>query len=344
VKQYLNSLQTILDNGTVRENRTGVNTISVFGHQERFDLTEGFPAVTTKKLAWKSVVSELLWFLEGSGDERRLAEILFGKDRSELDDKKTIWTANSEAYNGEFDGDVGRGYGVQWRDWRKYPAGAYIDYETDPPQPGLVCNESIDQIEKIVHTLIHNPNDRRILLTAWNPADLTEMALPPCHLLAQFNVRQYSKEKRIEVYMNYRRTLESHEKLILDSKNELHPKTIEVLKEAGLPTGYLDCQMYQRSCDTFLGVPFNIASYALLTHMLAHVTGLEAGHFIHTYGDLHIYENHLDQIKEQLTRKPLPLPTLWLNPDVKSIDDFTMGDIKLENYQYHPAIHGDMAV
>ena len=297
MKQYLNSLQTILDNGTVRENRTGVNTISVFGHQERFDLTEGFPAVTTKKLAWKSVVSELLWFLEGSGDERRLAEILYGRDRSELDNKKTIWTANGEAYQGEYDGDLGRVYGVQWRHWRGKTA-AYVDYETSK-NCAKIQQKEIDQIADVVNKLIHTPNDRRILLTAWNPGELEQMALPPCHLLAQFNVR--------------------HDK-------------------------YLDCQMYQRSCDTFLGVPFNIASYALLTHLLAHVTGLEAGHFIHTYGDLHIYENHMDQIKEQLTREPLPLPTLWLNPDVKSIDGFTMDDIKLENYQCHPAIHGDMAV
>jgi len=303
VKQYLNSLQTILDHGTVRENRTGVNTIAVFGHQERFNLQEGFPAVTTKKLAWKSVVSELLWFLEGTGDERRLAEIRFGKDRSELTDKQTIWTANAGAEHWkqkhEYEGDLGRVYGVQWRDWRRYPAGAYINYEVDPPKAELLCNESVDQIANIIHTLKTNPNDRRILLTAWNPGELDQMALPPCHLLAQFNVRQ---EK------------------------------------------YLDCQMYQRSCDSFLGVPFNIASYALLTHMLAHVTGLTAGDFVHTYGDLHIYENHLDQVKEQLSREPLPLPKLWLNPNIKNIDDFTMVDIELHGYESHPAIHGDMAV
>ncbi len=344
MKQYLNSLQTILDHGTVRENRTGVNTISVFGHQERFDLTEGFPAVTTKKLAWKSVVSELLWFLEGSRDERRLAEILYGKDRSELEDKTTIWTANGDAYHGEYPGDLGRVYGVQWRDWRKFPSGSYIDYQPDPPKARLVHNESIDQIENIVHTLIHNPNDRRILLTAWNPGELTQMALPPCHLLAQFNVRLYSQMQLSVIYASHRRMLNKDEKNALDAKYEFKEKTPEILREVGLSAGYLDCQMYQRSCDTFLGVPFNIASYALLTHLLAHVTGLEAGHFIHTYGDLHIYENHMDQIKEQLTREPLPLPTLWLNPDVKSIDGFTMDDIKLENYQCHPAIHGDMAV
>ena len=285
MKQYLNALQTILDHGEVRENRTGINTISVFGHQERFNLQEGFPATTTKKLAWKSVVSELLWFIEGSGDERRLAEIRYGKPRSELADKKTIWTANAGAEHWkqkhEYEGDLGRVYGVQWRHWQK-PDGT-----------------EVDQLANVINTIITNANDRRILLTALNPGELDQMALPPCHLFAQFNVR--------------------HEK-------------------------FLDCQMYQRSCDAFLGVPFNIASYALLTHMLAQVTGLEPGHFIHTYGDLHIYENHLDQVKEQLTREPLPLPTLWLNPNVTDIDSFTMDDIRLDNYESHPAIHGDMAV
>lgn len=332
MKQYLNSLQTILDFGTVRENRTGVNTLAVFGHQERFDLTRGFPAVTTKKLAWKSVVSELLWFLEGSGDERRLAEIRFGKDRSELKDKKTIWTANAGAEHWKqmhkFEGDLGRVYGVQWRHW----GGTKLR------------NSGVDQIQNIIDTLKTNPNDRRILLTAWNPGELDQMALPPCHLLAQFNVREHSEETLREMYYDFRRNLSEDERRELDVQFEGERKTSKVLNSIGLKTGFLDCQMYQRSCDTFLGVPFNIASYALLTHLIAHVTGLEAGHFIHTYGDLHIYENHLDQVKEQLTRKPLPLPTLWLNPDVTDIDSFTMDDIKLMAYESHPAIHGDMAV
>ena len=301
MKQYLNSLQTILDNGTVRENRTGINTIAIFGHQERFNLGEGFPATTTKTLAWKSVVSELLWFLEGSGDERRLAEIKTGRDRKDLSEMKTIWTENANADywkpKAKFEGDLGRVYGVQWRHWRG-AAKAHINYQTDPPRAKITYDE-VDQIEILINTIKNNPNDRRMMVTSWNPGELNQMALPPCHLLAQFNVRQ---EK------------------------------------------YLDCQMYQRSCDAFLGVPFNIASYALLTHLLAQVTGLEAGDFIHTYGDLHIYENHLEQVKEQLSREPLPLPTLWLNPDVKNIDDFTMDDIRLKNYNHHPAIHADMAV
>lgn len=303
MRQYLNSLQTILDHGTVRENRTGVNTIAVFGHQERFDLTRGFPAVTTKKLAWKSVVSELLWFLEGSSDERRLAEIRFGKGREELKDKNTIWTANAGAEHWKqkhnYEGDLGRVYGVQWRAWRRQATMGRVNYETDPPSVDVTPGGEIDQIANIIDTIKNNPNDRRILLTAWNPGELDQMALPPCHLFAQFNVRGEE---------------------------------------------FLDCQMYQRSCDAFLGVPFNIASYALLTHMIAQVTGLKAGHFIHTYGDLHIYENHLDQVREQLTRDPLVMPQLWLNPEVTDIDSFTMDDIRLENYFSHPAIHGDMAV
>ena len=310
MRQYLNALQTILDHGEVRENRTGVNTISVFGHQERFDLQEGFPATTTKKLAWLSMASELLWFIEGSGDERRLAELRFGLPREELTDKKTIWTANAGAEHWKlkhaYEGDLGRVYGVQWRHW-KAPEFSFDDdsYYVDNEDGSrtirgvIVEDREVDQLAKVIDTIKNNPNDRRILLTALNPGELDQMALPPCHLFAQFNVR--------------------HEK-------------------------FLDCQMYQRSCDAFLGVPFNIASYALLTHMIAQVTGLEPGHFIHTYGDLHIYENHMDQVKEQLTREPLPLPKLWLNPDVKTIDGFTMDDIKLIDYESHPAIHGDMAV
>jgi thymidylate synthase len=294
MEQYINALQTILARGTVRENRTGVNTISVFGHQERFNLQEGFPATTTKKLAWRSVVSELLWFLEGSGDERRLAEIRWNDERKNLTGNKTIWTANGDNYQGKYPGDLGRIYGVQWRGWGA--TGSVVDEDYNTVEEG---KEGIDQIANLIHTLKTNPNDRRMILTAWNPGELDQMALPPCHLLAQFNVRQGK---------------------------------------------FLDCQMYQRSCDAFLGVPFNIASYALLTHMIAQVTGLIAGDFIHTYGDLHIYENHLEQVKEQLTRDPLPLPKLWINSDVQHIDDFCMEDFVLQDYEHHPAIHGDMAV
>lgn len=300
MKQYLDTLKHILVHGEMTENRTDTNTLSVFGHQIRFDLSKGFPATTTKKLAWKSVKSELLWFLEGSGDERRLAEILYGADRSELNDKKTIWTSNAEAdywkHKAQYEGDLGRVYGVQWRHWRQFSHKTSVDYNTKNPSCVLEHNE-VDQIANIINTIKTDPNNRRIILSAWNPGELDQMALPPCHAFAQFNVRGDK----------------------------------------------LDCQLYQRSCDTFLGVPFNIASYALLTHMIAHVTGLKAGDFIHTFGDLHIYENHLEQVEKQLDRIPFALPDLWLNPDVKDIDSFTMDDIKLKNYRSHSVIKGEMA-
>ncbi|MBN2779638.1 MAG: thymidylate synthase [Alphaproteobacteria bacterium] len=278
-KQYLDFCQKIMKEGTDKQNRTGIATRSLFGGQLRFNLEEGFPALTTKKLAFKSVRSELLWFLEGSGDERRLAEIHYGKPRNELTEKRTIWTENATADywqpKAKFPGDLGRVYGVQWRNWR-----------------------GIDQIKNIIDTLKNNPNDRRIILTAWNVDELSDMALPPCHCFAQFYVTN----------------------------------------------GKLSCMLYQRSCDMFLGVPFNIASYALLTHMLAQVTGLKVGEFIHTLGDAHIYHNHLDQMKTQIEREPFPLPKLKLNPTVKNIHDFKMEDIELENYQSHASIKADMAV
>ncbi len=281
MKQYLGALRHVLENGVDRQNRTGVSTRAVFGMQLRFDMEEGFPAVTTKKLPWKSIVSELLWFIEGSDDERRLAEILHG---SRDKDKKTIWTANAEADywkpKAKFEGDLGRIYGVQWRKWKS------------------ADGREIDQLAEAIRLIKENPASRRIIVTAWNPAELGQMALPPCHAFFQFFV--------------------ANNKLSL--------------------------LMYQRSCDMFLGVPFNIASYSLLLHMTAQVTGLKPGEFIHTLADAHIYHNHFEQVKEQLSRNPFLLPKLWLNPEIKNIDDFTMDGIKLENYQFHPAIKAEMAV
>ena len=281
MKQYLDALKFVLENGIDRKDRTGIGTRAVFGMQLRFNLEDGFPAMTTKKLAWNSVASELLWFIEGSNDERRLAEILHGtRDVS----KKTIWTANAEANywkpKAKFEGDLGRVYGVQWRKW-KSPDG-----------------KETDQLANAVKMIKENPTSRRIIVTAWNPGELNEMALPPCHAFFQFFVAD----------------------------------------------GKLSLQMYQRSCDMFLGVPFNIASYSLLLHMIAQATNLEAGEFVHTLGDAHIYQNHFEQVKEQLSRNPYPLPKLWLNPEIKNIDDFKMEDIKLENYQFHPHIKAQMAV
>ena len=281
MKQYLDALKYVLENGIDKENRTGIKTKAVFGMQMRFNMEEGFPAVTTKKLAWKSVVSELLWFIEGSNDERRLAEILYGTRNA---DKKTVWTANAEADywkpKAKFPGDLGRIYGVQWRKW-KAPDG-----------------KEIDQLKNAINLIKSDPTSRRIIVNAWNAGEIDKMALPPCHAFFQFFAAN----------------------------------------------GKLSLQMYQRSCDMFLGVPFNIASYSLLLHLIAQVTDLQAGEFVYTLGDAHIYHNHFEQVKEQLSRKPLPLPKLWLNPGIKNIDDFKMEDIKLENYEYHPPIKAPMAV
>jgi thymidylate synthase len=275
MKQYHHALEHILENGKQKTDRTGIGTVSVFGHQMRFDLRLGFPAITTKKLAWKSVVSELLWFIEGSGDERRLAEILHGTRDSE---KKTIWTANAEADywkpKAKFEGDLGRVYGVQWRDF-----------------------SGVDQLQQLIDGIKKDPSGRRHILSAWNPAELDQMALPPCHVMSQFDVTD----------------------------------------------GYLSCQLYQRSCDMFLGVPFNIASYALLTHIIARECGLKVGDFVWTGGDCHIYTNHVDAVKEQLSREERALPTLFMTVN-KKFNEYTMEDFVLENYNPHPAIKADMAV
>jgi thymidylate synthase len=277
MKTYLNALHDVLTNGTVREDRTGTGTIGVFGMQQRYDLSKGFPAVTTKKLAFKACLSELLWFIEGSSDERRLAEILHGSD---AEHKRTIWTDNALASywipKAKYQGDLGRVYGVQWRDFG-----------------------GVDQLLQLVEGIKKDPYGRRHIITAWNPAELDQMALPPCHCFAQFYVSADNK---------------------------------------------LSCQMYQRSCDMFLGVPFNVASYSLLTHMIAQVCGLGVGEFVHVLGDAHIYLNHVEQVKEQLSREPLPAPTLWINPAVTDITKFTMGDFRLENYNSLASIKAPMAV
>lgn len=290
MKQYLDSLQFILDNGQERGDRTGTGTLSVFGMQQRYNLSEGFPAVTTKKLAWKSMVGELLWFIEGSSDERRLAEITYGTREGVT----TIWTANALSPSwqprAKFEGDLGRIYGVQWRYWRTNKKKWIHSNESKPLY--------IDQLSELIEGIKSDPYGRRHIITAWNVSELDQMALPPCHCFAQFYVS--------------------------DNK--------------------LSCQMYQRSADYFLGVPFNIASYSIFTHMIAQVCGLEVGEFIHTLGDAHIYLNHIDQVKEQLTRDPLPLPKLWINPEIKDIDKFTINDIKLIDYQSYSAIKAPMAV
>jgi thymidylate synthase len=285
---YLNALKDILETGDHRPDRTGVGTISKFGMQLRFDLQQGFPAVTTKKLAWNAMLSELIWFISGSGDERKLKEILFDDANSE---KKTIWSDNAEAAywkpKAKFKGDLGRIYGVQWRTWRAPVFGA-----------NRMGVKHIDQLQNLINGLKDDPYGRRHIISAWNPGELDMMALPPCHMMAQF-------------YVN---------------------------------NGKLSCQMYQRSADMFLGVPFNIASYALFTHMVARTVGLDVGELIITLGDAHIYENHVEQVKEQLTREPLPLPKLMFDSDVTDLTKMTMDHIWLDGYASHNAIKAPMAV
>ena len=258
MKQYNQALKQVLEHGTDKTDRTGVGTRSVFGMQMRFNLQDGFPAVTTKKLAWRAVVSELLWFLEGSNDERRLAEILHGTRNPE---KKTIWTANAQADywkpRAKFDGDLGRVYGVQWRRWNTHKVDiSNLDY------PTLVA-VNIDQVQNLIDNIKKDPSGRRHIISAWNPGELDQMALPPCHVMSQFDVTN----------------------------------------------GKLSCQMYQRSCDMFLGVPFNIASYSLLTHIIARECNLGVGDFVWTGGDVHIYNNHFNAVHEQLSRDERQLPT-----------------------------------
>ena len=287
MKAYLDLLQYILENGEQKDDRTNTGTISSFGHQLEFDLEEGFPAVTTKSLAWKGVVSELLWFIEGSDDERRLAEIRFGKDRTEITDLKkysTIWTDNADNQGKELGYEntdtkkiLGPVYGVQWRNWG-----------------------GKDQIKDLLKELKKNPDGRRHILSAWNLDELNKMALPPCHVMTQFYVHNDS----------------------------------------------ISCHMYQRSADMFLGVPFNIASYALLLSIFGEILNLKPKRFIHSFGDAHIYKNSIDQVREQVSRTPKPLPELVM-PTINSIDDlkkFGIEEFALKNYDPHPPIKAKMAI
>lgn len=264
MKQYLDLCQRVLDEGHEKSDRTGTGTVSVFGHQMRFNLQDGFPLMTTKKLHFKSIIYELLWFLKGDTNVKYLQE-----------HGVRIWNEWADEQ-----GDLGPVYGHQWRSW--------------PGKNG----ETIDQISNVVHEIKTNPHSRRLIVTAWNPSDIPNMALPPCHCLFQFYVND----------------------------------------------GRLSCQLYQRSADIFLGVPFNIASYALLTHMIAHVTGLKVGDFIHTFGDAHIYLNHLDQVRTQLEREPRKLPTLKIKRTVSSIFDFNYDDFEFNDYHPYPAIKGEVSV
>lgn len=298
MKAYLDLLRRIIDEGAVKGDRTGTGTKSVFGHQMRFDLSEGFPLLTTKKVFLKGVIHELLWFLAGDTNigylvrngvhiwdndaYRYYGELCAEKSVEPISREQFLIEAeqgNTSNIEGYRYGDLNHVYGYQWRSW---------------PRPD---GRSIDQISEVIDTIRRNPNSRRMLVSAWNVAEVEQMALPPCHVMFQFYVAD----------------------------------------------GRLSCQLYQRSADTFLGVPFNIASYALLTMMIAQVCGLQAGDFVHTLGDTHLYLNHLDQAAEQLSREPRKLPTMRLNPDVKSIFDFRYEDFTLEGYDPHPAIKAPMS-
>lgn len=274
-KIYKELVEDILANGEEREDRTGVGTLSVFGRQCRYDLNEGFPILTTKKVHFKSVVGELLWFLRGDTNVKWLN-----------DNGITIWDEWKDK-----DGNLGPVYGKQWRKWTaldEIACDAYV-----PPEL-----HDVDQIKQVIDQIKTNPTSRRLIVSAWNVGELEHMALQPCHTMFQFYVSK----------------------------------------------GKLSCQLYQRSCDMGLGQPFNVASYALLTHMIAQICDLGVGEFVHTFGDVHVYKNHVDKLKQQFERKPLPAPKLWLNPEIKDIDSFTFDDIKLENYQHHPGIKMEVAV
>lgn len=287
MKQYLDLMKHVLENGVLKEDRTGTGTTSVFGYQMRFDLNEGFPLVTTKKCNLKAIISELLWFLEGSTDERRLAEIHHSDLRENIIGKKTVWTANADEQgvslgyeNNDLVKELGPVYGAQWRSWEG------------------INGQSIDQVSELIKQIKTNPDSRRLILSAWNVGQIEKMALPPCHTFFQFYVAK----------------------------------------------GKLSCQLYQRSADIFLGVPFNIASYALLTMMIAQVCELEVGDFIHTFGDAHLYSNHIEQANLQISREPYKKPTMKINKDIKNIFDFKMEDFELCDYEAHPHIKGVMAV
>lgn len=312
MKQYLELLKDIRDNGEVKGDRTGTGTKSVFGRQVRYDLADGFPAMTTKKLYFRSVVHELLWFLKGTGNIEYLAQNnvhiwdewpykhYLEKTGQEVPDSSSEqWKSGIKEFIGKIAtdhsfaeqwGDLGPVYGVQWRKWPDGKGG------------------TIDQIQQAIDTIKNNPNSRRNIVSAWNVAEIDDIAaaggLPPCHTLFQLNVRSGQDGEKDK----------------------------------------LDLHLYQRSADTFLGVPFNIASYALLLSMLAQVTDKQPGEFVHTLADTHVYLNHLEQVDEQLSRQPLPLPQLWLNPEITDINDFTFDDIRLENYQSHPAIKAPISV
>lgn len=313
MKQYLEMMRHIRDNGIRKSDRTGTGTLSVFGYQMRFNLQEGFPLLTTKKLFTKAIIYELLWILRGDTNIKYL-----------VDNGVHIWDEWADA-----DGNLGPVYGKQWRSWR----GAGESY-TD--SDNLNSTVVIDQIANVIHSLRTNPDSRRLMISAWNPADIESMKLPPCHVLFQFYTREMTVSQR-DAWARER----LGKATILEQSDEVRHLALDRLN---VPRRYLDCQLYQRSCDTFLGVPFNIASYAMITHMIAQVVGMLPGEFIWTGGDVHLYLNHLEQVDLQLSREPRPAPQLHLNAEVENIDDFAYADFGFSGYDPHPAIAAPVAV
>ncbi len=364
-KEYFRLLNLILNNGRVKKNRTGVDTIGVFGAQARFDLQEGFPLLTTKKVFFKAIVHELLWFISGSTnikylvdndvhiwDEwayKRYIDFLnthpeqtkrhnphgdLGGNRwehySQIEFIKEIKENNNFALQW---GGLGEGtYGGMWRKFPfHYPKSSHWA-EGDINWTGIDFKFGVDQLQKVVNKLKTNPDDRRLIVSAWHPYHVDHCVLPPCHCLFHFNTEELTWDERIQLLRKV------HGDYHVYDANE------NDMKRYNIPTRRLNCLLYQRSCDTFLGVPFNIASYSLLLAMVAQVSDMVAGEFVHTYGDLHLYNNHLEQVKLQLSREPKALPKLVLNPDVKDLFKFKFEDIKLEGYDPHPAIKGEVAV
>lgn len=377
-KEYQRLLDLILTRGRKKKNRTGTDTIGVFGAQARFNLQEGFPLLTTKKMFYKGIIHELLWFISGSTNIKYLVDNgvnIWNKDAyryylNVFKGMKKDLEADTEPISleqftklliesPEFAQNWGNlGEGTYGGMWRAFP---YADYWELPRGVSYVgsrtgyTRKTIDQLSKAIDKLKTNPDDRRIIVSAWHPYWVDHCVLPPCHVLFHFNTEELNEPERITIFNekvkdeNWKQDAQKKAYKFHEQKYSLEQLQLnginakETLDLLGVPTRRLNCLMYQRSCDTFLGVPFNIASYALLTEMVAHCVNMVAGDFIHTYGDLHLYENHIEQAKEQLERKPLALPKLKLNQQVRDLFAFKFEDIAIENYQSHPAIKGEMS-
>jgi thymidylate synthase len=324
MRQYLDLLEDIRANGVFKGDRTGTGTTSVFGRQLRFDLQDGFPIVTTKSVHFKSVVHELLWFVSGNTNVKYLQ-----------DNGVRIWNEWADD-----DGKLGPVYGFQWRHWPSFQWSHEGYAGENGHDASLYVRDEVDQLQNVIERIKTNPECRRLIVSAWNPADLPEMALAPCHCFFQFNCRPMTIEERMKATAGSFSISSNSSATQEENVASAH----EQLDRLGSPKYYLDCQMYQRSVDSFLGLPFNIASYSLLTHMIAQVTNTVAGEFIWTGGDTHIYSNHHEQVKTQLQRVPFNLPKLVLNPEIKNIDDFKFEDIKLEGYVCHEKIKAPIAI